>query len=373
MKACFFCYKKKKKIVIFKFEVFDESIKQIAKEVAGEFPGVTKVVEVEGRGQLEVRGKFSISELTKELKKIDESVETIKIVPGGVTEPEVKIQQQDKGKRPFNIQKASEPLNYGASSSNWTGSKKNRLWEKAKGVRAGAAEEAKVIGAAEIWAKAPQRWKEEEMKQEKIRQEKEKEKRRKQALAEEEMKQKNIRQEKEKEKRRQQALAEEEMKQKKIRQEKEKEKRRQQALAEEEMKQKKVRQEKEKEKRRKQALENNSGGTTQGSMVTGITRSLWSGISTLTIASAQALGTGQPSTSAQTQRTGQPRTSTTQTQRTGQTSISRQTQRTGQPSTSTTQTQRTGQTSISRQTQRTGQPSTLTQYPFSTQTRNTTR
>ncbi|KAG2299863.1 hypothetical protein Bca52824_036335 [Brassica carinata] len=121
------------------------NIKQIAKEVAGEFPGVTKVVEVEGRGQLE------------ELKKIDESVETIKIVPGGVTEPEVKIQQQDKGKRPFNIQKASEPLNYGASSSNWTGSKKNRLWEKAKGVRAGAAEEAKVIGAAEIWAKAPQR------------------------------------------------------------------------------------------------------------------------------------------------------------------------------------------------------------------------
>ncbi|KAJ4886460.1 neurofilament medium polypeptide-like [Raphanus sativus] len=90
-----------KKRVVFQFTVFDESTKELAKETAREFEGVTKVVEVEGEeGQLEVRGEFSTSELKKELKKIDESVETIKIRAYGVKEPEVKIQQQDKGKKP---------------------------------------------------------------------------------------------------------------------------------------------------------------------------------------------------------------------------------------------------------------------------------
>ncbi|KAL0735230.1 hypothetical protein Bca4012_011440 [Brassica carinata] len=248
-------------------------------EVAGEFPGVTKVVEVEGEGQLEVRGEFSISELKKELKSIDESVDTIKIVPDGVTEPE--IQQQDEGERPINIQKLSKPLNDDASSSNWTGSQENGLWEQTKVVGVGAAGQAKVIGVAaaqkvvafgvgavkllpsnkkwyygnmknenEIKAEA-QRRKEEEMERNKIRQEMEEAKKRKQAV--EEKRQKKIREEKEAENWRKQALANEMKRQKKM---KEEEKRRKQDLAEEVKKQNKI---KEDEKRRKQASENNSG------------------------------------------------------------------------------------------------------------------
>ncbi|KAJ4886471.1 neurofilament medium polypeptide-like [Raphanus sativus] len=90
-----------KKRVVFQFTVFDESTKELAEETAREFEGVTKVVEVEGEeGQLEVRGKFSTSELKKELQKIDESVETIKIQVDGVKKPNVKIQQQGKDKEP---------------------------------------------------------------------------------------------------------------------------------------------------------------------------------------------------------------------------------------------------------------------------------
>lgn len=244
------------------------------------------MVEVEGECQLEVRGELSISELTKKLKKIDASVEINKIVPDGVTEPEIKIRKQDEGKRPIKIQKASKPLNDGASSSNRTASQNYGLmWEQAKGVGAGAAEQAKAIGAgaakkakaigAEAFNLLPNnikwhyekknhrkehmavvlRGEEEEMKEKKIRQEKEKEKKRI-ALAEEEMKQNKIRQEKEEERKRKQALADEMKRQQKM---KEEEKRRKQALAEEEEKQKKIKQEREDEKRRKQALENNSG------------------------------------------------------------------------------------------------------------------
>lgn len=79
------------------------------------------MVEVEGEDQLEVRGEFRTFELTKELMKIDESVETIKIVPDGVTEPEVKIQQQDEGKLPTNIQKTCKWPSDVASSSNGRG------------------------------------------------------------------------------------------------------------------------------------------------------------------------------------------------------------------------------------------------------------
>ncbi|KAJ4883729.1 Uncharacterized protein Rs2_33822 [Raphanus sativus] len=275
-----------KEIVILRVKFFNESIKQIAKEVASKFPGVTKVVEVEGECQLEVRGEFSISGLTKKLKKIDASVETNKIVSDGVTEPEIKIQPRDEGKRPIKIQKASKPLNDGASSSNGTASQNygSLMWEQAKGVGAGAAEQAKAIGVgaaekakaigAEAFNLLPNNMKwnyakkndrkenmavvlhceEEEMKEKKIRQEKEKEKKRI-ALAEEEMKQKKIKQEKEEE-RKKQALADEMKRQKKM---KEEGKRRKQALAEEEEKQKKIKQEREDEKRRRQALENNSG------------------------------------------------------------------------------------------------------------------
>ncbi|KAG2274609.1 hypothetical protein Bca52824_057164 [Brassica carinata] len=62
-------------------------------------------------------------------------------VPDGVTEPEVKIQQQNEGKRPINIKK---------NSSNGTASQNYSFLEQAKGVGAGAAEAAeqvKVIGA----------------------------------------------------------------------------------------------------------------------------------------------------------------------------------------------------------------------------------
>ncbi|CAH2070209.1 unnamed protein product [Thlaspi arvense] len=339
-----------KKIVVFKFEVFDESIKQIATEVAREFPGVTSVVNVEGEGQLEVRGEFSTFELTRELKKINESVETFKIGTDGVTEPQVKIQQQDEGKRPINIEEASKPSNDDASSSNGTEPQAYGWWDQAKAIGAGAAEQAKVIGAGaagkaidigvgaagkaidigvgaaggvygylerrKMQEKVRRRneWlKEEDMNQKKIWQEKEKEKMRKQGLAkkEEEMKQKKILEERnrilqEKEKKRKQDLArkEEEMKQKKIWQEKEKEKekekKRKQDLArkEEEMKQKKIWQEKEKEKMRKQGLANHPGGTTQGSTATSNTVSWWDTI-------RPTIFTGEPSGFTQTLRTGQ--------------------------------------------------------------------
>ncbi|CAF1772153.1 unnamed protein product [Brassica napus] len=261
-------------------------------------------------------------------------------VPDGVTEPEVKIQQQNEGKRPINIKKASKPLNDDTSSSNGTASQNYSFLEQAKGVRAGAAEAAeqvKVIGAGaavqvkaigvgaaenvkaigkgafnllpndikgyfgkkndrkEFRAVKPQHWKEEE-----------------------------------------------EMRQKRIRQEEE-ENRRQRDLAEEEKKQEKIRQEKEEEERRKRASENNSEGT---SMVAGITGSLLSAISTVTNASAQALGAVQRSTSTQAQRTGESSTST-------------HTQGTWRPSTST-------------HTQGTWRPSTSTQNPYSSQRGNTT-
>ncbi|CDY31551.1 BnaA10g13200D [Brassica napus] len=250
-------------------------------------------------------------------------------VPDGAKEPEVKIQQQDEGKRPINIKKASKPLNGDASSSNGTASQNYSFLEQAKGVGAGvgaaaqvnaigvgAAENVKAIGKGafnllpnnikgyfgkkndrkEPRAVKPQQWKEEE-----------------------------------------------EMRQKRIRQEKEEENRRQRDLAEEKRKQEKIRQEKEEEERRKRASENNSGET---SMVAGITGSLWNTISTVTNATAQALETVQRSTS-------------TQAQRTGETSTSTHTQGTWRPSTST-------------HTQGTWRPSTSTQNPYSSQRGNTT-
>ncbi|KAG5416144.1 hypothetical protein IGI04_003711 [Brassica rapa subsp. trilocularis] len=278
-----------KKIVVFQFTVFDESIKERAKEIASEFPGVTKVVEVEGEGQLEVRGEFSTFELTKELMKIDESVETIKIVPDGVTEPEVKIQQQDKGQPPTNIQKTSKWPSDVASSSNGRGVQAYEFLGQAidvaklaKDMGVGAAKQAKDMGVGaagkaiglgmnyyrnkkekdvkaqlepklgaeqrNIWGHLPEAQKRglfEVEKQKKIREEEERrkkqaeekireEKMRKQA---EEMKQKKIRDEEMRKKA-------EEMKQKKIREEK----MRKQA---EEMKQKKIRE----EEMRKQAEE----------------------------------------------------------------------------------------------------------------------
>ncbi|WZZ29393.1 hypothetical protein YC2023_012794 [Brassica napus] len=141
------------KIVVFQFTVFDESIKERAKEIASEFPGVTKVVEVEGEDQLEVRGEFRTFELTKELMKIDESVETIKIVPDGVTEPEVKIQQQDEGKLPTNIQKTCKWPSDVASSSNGRGVQAYEFLgqaidvaKMAKDMGVGAAKQAKDMG-----------------------------------------------------------------------------------------------------------------------------------------------------------------------------------------------------------------------------------
>lgn len=171
-------------------------------------------------------------------------------VPDWVTEPEVKIQQQNEGKRPINIKKASKPLNDDTSSSNGTASQNYSFLEQAKGVGAGAAEAAeqvKVIGAGaaaqvkaigvgapenvkaigkgafnllpndikvyfgkkndrkEFRAVEPQHWKEEEeMRQKRIRQEEE-ENRRQRDLAEEEKKQGKIRQEKEEEERRKRA------------------------------------------------------------------------------------------------------------------------------------------------------------------------
>ncbi|WZZ21726.1 hypothetical protein YC2023_123113 [Brassica napus] len=172
-------------------------------------------------------------------------------VPDGAKEPEVKIQQQDEGKRPINIKKASKPLNGDASSSNGTASQNYSFLEQAKGVGAGAAEAAeklKVIGVGaavqvnaigvgaaenvkaigkgafnllpnnikgyfgkkndrkEPRAVKPQHWKEEEeMRQKRIRQEKEEENRRQRDLAEEKRKQEKIRQEKEEEERRKRA------------------------------------------------------------------------------------------------------------------------------------------------------------------------
>ncbi|CAH2070208.1 unnamed protein product [Thlaspi arvense] len=129
-----------KKIVVFKFEVFDESIKQIATEVAREFPGVTSVVDVEGEGQLVVKGEFSTFELTKELMKIDESVETVKIGPDEEPEQEVNHHRKDEGKRPNNIEEGSTPSDDDAGRSNGTGPQAYGWWDQAKAISAGAAE-----------------------------------------------------------------------------------------------------------------------------------------------------------------------------------------------------------------------------------------
>ncbi|XP_048600009.1 golgin subfamily A member 6-like protein 7 [Brassica napus] len=181
--------------------------------------------------------------------KIDESVETIKIVPDGVTEPEVKIQQQDEGKLPTNIQKTCKWPSDVASSSNGRGVQAYEFLgqaidvaKMAKDMGVGAAKQAKDMGVGvgvadkrrnEVPLKrrnkrrSGRRKKQaEEIKQRKIREEE----MRKQA---EEMKQKKIREEKMKK----QA---EEMKQKK-----KEEQRRKQA---EEMEQRKIRLDKEKKK-----------------------------------------------------------------------------------------------------------------------------
>ncbi|KAG2246127.1 hypothetical protein Bca52824_085755 [Brassica carinata] len=231
-----------KKIVVFQFTLFDESNKELAKEIA---------IEVFRYTNTNSWGEFCTFELTKELMKIDESVETIKIVPDGVTEPaEVKIQQQDEGKLPTNIQKRVQAYEFLGQAID--------VAKQAKDMGVGAAGKAIGLGMnyyrnkkekevkaqlepklgseqRNIWVQLPEAQKRglfEVEKQNKIREEEER--RKKQA---EEIKQRKIREEK----MRKQA---EEMKQKKIREEE----MRKQA---EEMKQKKIRE----EEMRKQAEE----------------------------------------------------------------------------------------------------------------------
>ncbi|KAG2317903.1 hypothetical protein Bca52824_021025 [Brassica carinata] len=203
-----------KKIVVFQFTLFDESNKELAKEIAIEFSGVTKVAEVVGReGQLEVWGEFSAFELTKELKKLDESVETIKIVPDGVTEPEVKIQQQDVGKRLTNVQQARPGYEFfgkgidvgvgAAGKATVYGIDYYRKKNYEKEAKAKLEREMKVGKKIWVLPEAPKQGLFEGEKQRKAREEEER-RRRKQA---EEMEQRKIRLEKETKKMREQYLA----------------------------------------------------------------------------------------------------------------------------------------------------------------------
>ncbi|CAH8358531.1 unnamed protein product [Eruca vesicaria subsp. sativa] len=221
------------------------------------------------------------------------------VIPDRVKEPEVKIQQKDVRRRPINIQNASNTLNQDASSSNETVSQNNRFLEQAQGVgagavnaavqvkdisvaaagqvkviSAGAVEQARVIskGAFNLLPNSIQGYfgKKNGMKDHN------------RVVVGLHHWKKN------------------EMEQNKIRQEKEEENRRQQYLAEEKQRQNEIRQEKEEENRRRQASESNSGGTSKVAEITGNFLTAMS--STLAYASSKALGTEQPSTSAQTQR-----------------------------------------------------------------------